>query len=757
VPVNRAGSLTGRRVLAAVGVVLACALIWTASAGAETFFVDTVADEADATPGSDGCLTAGEDCSLRAALEEANFSSEEFDEILFEEGVFEGDDDSVIELTAGLPPITTPLRLASRECQTGAGVVGPCVEINGDPGEAALTVEETDEPDDDADVELEWLALTDAGVGIDVKETPQLLVRSNWLGVALDGSTDGNTVGIHLGPGSDRSRIGGEGADAGNLIAGSSTAGLEIVGASNVRILGNDFGVTPSGTQAANELNLTISSSADSVAMDNTVGTRLSPVAAATAACDGGCNLITSSNSSGINLTGSGGSGPPIGTTIAGNHIGLDATGEANLPNGAAGIRVGKAPRTTIGGPRLGDENRIAGGTAAVQAGPEAPNLVIRGNLIGSRANAAGTAEPPQEGLLVNSEGLSFPAEEAQVLDNEIGLGGGVGISQGGLGAEISGNLVEGAVTGIEVQESGSENLIDSNLVKATEIGVLVKGSFNAIVGNTIAGSQKTGIRIEGTGLFGVSGNVVGGDIAATENAIDGSTRAAIEIVNPLNSWNEVARNRGAGGGPFIALIAKTDPGDEPGDPNGGILPPPIAAISEVGAAGFAEPGALVRVFRKTTPAPGEIASFLGQATADDKGNWSLGFPTPLPVGTAIAATQTLNGGTSELELAAVPPLAQEAQSPAAGGPVDRRPPRTRVLRQPRRVPEGGIARFTFTSNEAGSRFQCSLNGGKYRACKSPKKYRDLRPGKHIFRVRAIDAAGNVDRTPVKRRFEVLG
>jgi CSLREA domain-containing protein len=751
VPVNRAGSLTGRRVLAAVGVALVCALAAPGFASAETFTVNSTADEVDAIVGNEFCETAAEKCTLRAAIEEANFTTEAFDAIGFEEGVFEGDSASVIELSSALPTITTPLSLSGRECETEASVPGPCVEVDGVGNAPVLSVEGV------AEVEIETLALTNGETGIAAEETPRLRVRGSWFGVGLDGAAAGNETGVRLGPGADESRIGGEGPGTGNRLADSGT-GLAILGASKVRVLGNAFGVTPTGAQAANEVNLAISSSAGAAAMDNVIGTRVSPATAATAACDGGCNLISGADLSGIDLTGLGGSGPPIGTTIAGNHIGLDATGNGSTPNAGAGILVGAAPRTTIGGPRPGDENRIAGGTAAVTA-TGAPQLVIRGNLIGSRANATGTAAAPQDGLLLDYEGLVLPSEEAQVLENEIGLDSGTGITLSGLGGSIAANLVEGAATGIEVEEGGFENLIDSNLVAATGIGIFVKGSFNAIVGNTISGAQTTGVRIEGSGLFGVSGNVVGGDTAATENVIDGSRDDAIEIVNPRESRNEVGRNRGSGNGDlFIDLVASTaDLGDpEPGPPNGGILPPAIAVISDTGASGFAEPGATVRVFRKATPAAGEIASFLGQATADEKGNWSLTFPAALPIGTTIAATQTKENGTSELEIATVAPP-NEGQPPAAEAPADRRPPRTKVLRQPRRVPEGGVARFAFTANEAGSRFQCRLDGGKYSACKSPKRYRNLRPGKHVFRVRAIDAAGNVDRTPVRRRFEVLG
>jgi CSLREA domain-containing protein len=754
VPVNRAGKLLGRRALAAVGAVLACALIWTATAAAETFTVNSTVDEVDAAVGNEFCETAAGECTLRAAIEEANSTTEAFDAIAFDEEVFEGDGASVIALSSPLPTITTPLSLSGRECETEANVPGPCVEVDGVAAAPVLDVEGA------AEVEVETLALTNGEAGLNAEEAPRLRVRGSWLGIGLDGGADGNGTGIILGPGSDSSRIGGEGPGTGNLVGNSGGAGLEILGSSNARVLGNAFGVAPSGTQAAaNEVNLEISSSAGTPAMDNVVGTRISPAAAATAACDGGCNLISGANLSGIDLGGLGGSGPPIGTTIVGNHVGLDATGAGNIPNGGAGILVGAAPRATIGGPRPGDENRIAGGTAAVTAGG-APYLMVRGNLIGSRADATGSAAAPQDGLLLDFGGLAFPAEEAQVLENEIGLDGGTGIALNGLGGLISGNLVDGAGTGIEVEEGGSENLIDSNLIAATGIGIFVRGSFNAIVGNAIGGGQETGVRIEGSGLFGVRGNVVGGETAASENTIDGSAGDAIEIQGPRMSLNEVARNRGAGnGGLFIDLDASPPHPDdlEPGGPNAGILPPAIAAISESGAAGFAEPGATVRVFRKATPAPGEIASFLGQATADEGGNWSLAFPAPLPVGGAIATSQTKENGTSELEIATVPPPNEEVRPLLAAGPVDRRPPRTRVLRQPRRVPEGGVARFAFTSDEPGSRFQCRLDGGRYRACKSPRRYRGLRPGKHVFRVRAVDAAGNVDRTPVKRRFEVLG
>ena len=56
-------------------------------------------------------------------------------------------------------------------------------------------------------------------------------------------------------------------------------------------------------------------------------------------------------------------------------------------------------------------------------------------------------------------------------------------------------------------------------------------------------------------------------------------------------------------------------------------------------------------------------------------------------------------------------------------------------------------ATFQFVSSEEGSTFRCSLDGAAYAACSSPKVYTGLSYATHTFRVRATDAAGNVDAT----------
>jgi hypothetical protein len=75
-------------------------------------------------------------------------------------------------------------------------------------------------------------------------------------------------------------------------------------------------------------------------------------------------------------------------------------------------------------------------------------------------------------------------------------------------------------------------------------------------------------------------------------------------------------------------------------------------------------------------------------------------------------------------------------------------PPTTTITSGAQGTTSATSARFAFTSSEAGSTFQCQLDGGTWTACSSPESYSSLALGAHTFSVRATDRAGNVDPTP---------
>jgi len=64
-------------------------------------------------------------------------------------------------------------------------------------------------------------------------------------------------------------------------------------------------------------------------------------------------------------------------------------------------------------------------------------------------------------------------------------------------------------------------------------------------------------------------------------------------------------------------------------------------------------------------------------------------------------------------------------------------------------------ARFTFTSSEPNSTFECKLDHRGFRPCNSPKNYRGLSSDRHEVKVRATSSGGLVDPTPAKKSFRI--
>jgi hypothetical protein len=63
--------------------------------------------------------------------------------------------------------------------------------------------------------------------------------------------------------------------------------------------------------------------------------------------------------------------------------------------------------------------------------------------------------------------------------------------------------------------------------------------------------------------------------------------------------------------------------------------------------------------------------------------------------------------------------------------------------------------RFKGSGGSGRLSFRCQLDGAKFGNCSSPKTYKHLRNGRHIFKVVARDARGNVDPTPAKFMFRI--
>ncbi len=113
-----------------------------------------------------------------------------------------------------------------------------------------------------------------------------------------------------------------------------------------------------------------------------------------------------------------------------------------------------------------------------------------------------------------------------------------------------------------------------------------------------------------------------------------------------------------------------------------------------------------------------------------------------------------LTEGAKTFEVRATDAAGNQDATPAARSwTVDTIAPNTTITGGPTGTVNSTLANFTFTSNEAGATFECSLDGAAFAPCTSPAIYGGLAQGPHTFAVRAVDAAGNVDATPDTREW----
>ncbi|HEX6022585.1 MAG TPA: Ig-like domain-containing protein, partial [Solirubrobacter sp.] len=121
---------------------------------------------------------------------------------------------------------------------------------------------------------------------------------------------------------------------------------------------------------------------------------------------------------------------------------------------------------------------------------------------------------------------------------------------------------------------------------------------------------------------------------------------------------------------------------------------------------------------------------------------------------TSPHTTAPLNPGTHTFEVRALSVSGAPDPTPASQTfVIDTTAPDTTITSGPSGTVASTTAAFTFSSTEAGSTFQCSLDGGAFGAC--PLNYTGLSQGQHTFAVHATDPAGNTDGSPATRTWTI--
>jgi hypothetical protein len=178
------------------------------------------------------------------------------------------------------------------------------------------------------------------------------------------------------------------------------------------------------------------------------------------------------------------------------------------------------------------------------------------------------------------------------------------------------------------------------------------------------------------------------------------------------------------GGGSLTCTATVSDPGVNPSVPSGTVK------LTSDGPGNFAGGGAC-------TLAP------LGQG----KSSCHLAY-TPSAVG--------VHRLTASYQGEAVNAASQDSTAVRVLAP-SQATPNTTLKRKPRRRTASRRARFTFVSDQPGSRFECKVDRKAFKPCRSPLKLKNLKRARHSFRVRAVNAAGIADPTPATYRWRVSG
>ncbi len=164
-------------------------------------------------------------------------------------------------------------------------------------------------------------------------------------------------------------------------------------------------------------------------------------------------------------------------------------------------------------------------------------------------------------------------------------------------------------------------------------------------------------------------------------------------------------------------------------------------------------PGVTLGAGPRTDPAPFEL-------TAIEGGRITLSAPPAIESGgRALGFAGWSDGGARVHTIsadAAATYTASYAEQLGPQPPPPASPPNSRLLKRPPRRTGATTARFAFRGDRPGLHFLCKLDAAPYRPCRSPRIYRNLRPGRHVLRLAAVDADGTREREPVLFGWRVL-
>ena len=611
-----------------------------------TYVVDSVGDAPDASVGDGACATAGGNCTLRAALDEANADAD-LDVIEFSSALpVNAEGRAVINVASELR-INQPTEIRGRTAPGYTEGDGPVVVL-----ESTTTNAGVDGLEVGASSVIEALSVVGfPDDGIDIRAGDGTRVSFCYIGLQPDGSTqqpnDDNGIEIQASDVSIGYDLDGNGG--GNLISANAGNGIALNGSSpQIRIGGNIIGLDATGSLDRGNSGsgvLIPSGSGSDVGFTATDGTTYG-------------NVISGNASVGIMLQSDGHS-------VVGNTIGLSQDEGTAIPN-SIGIFL-EASNNTIGPPMMGEaSNVIAGNT---QEG-------IRVGRVGSSVASENTIQGNYIGVSTN--GIAFP--------NTIGVQ-----IESGLDNTIQANVIGGNGQGVTVESGSLRNVISGNRIGVSESGANIGNSAGGVTvkaasadiadanrvggstlsdGNVIGFNTTYGISVEGSRNV-VAGNYVGTDDAAGNFGNDGPgirVLASDVIVGEVGIGSVVGFNSGDGilvrNASNVTLatnyVGETPSGDDVGNSGNGIHLRATSGNSTTGTVVGYGYGASVLSDPSPSVSAGNISANNGGAGVAVQGAGTL-------TGNAIRGNSIFSNTSGGIDLAGDGTSANDSQDADAG------------------------------------------------------------------------------------------